>query len=211
MPKVAQATQQDYRGLTLKEVQMKKTEYMLWLVLMLVCFVSASLVATAHAEEPAIIWGSPELELKYGATISLDDSAFTAGLDGETKQEPVQHEYSSISISDTEMQELRQIVAAESQTQSIEGRKAVVEVIFNRVLDPRFPNTVHGVLSQKGQFATWRMRNAAWVQPSYADEAIQYVIANGRTVLPSTAYIYFDTRGVNGRQHIRIGAHYFGR
>ena len=190
---------------------MKKAEYMLWVVLILTCFISASLVATAHAAEPAIIWGSPELEAKYGAIIRPDDSAFTAGLDETSAQtNTVQHEYSAISISDTEMQELRQIVAAESQTQSLRGREAVVEVIFNRVLDPRFPNTVHGVLSQKGQFATWRMRNAKWVQPSYADEAIEYVLANGRTVLPSTAYIYFDTRGVNGRKHIRIEGHVFG-
>ena len=121
------------------------------------------------------------------------------------------HEYSSITISDSEMEELKRIVAAEAQTQSMEGREAVVEVIFNRVLDPRFPDTVHGVLSQKGQFATWRMQYNSWVVPDAAVAPIEWVLEHGRTVLPDTSYVYFDTRGVNGRKHIKIGAHYFGR
>ena len=121
------------------------------------------------------------------------------------------HEYSNISISDSEMEELKRIVAAEAQTQSMEGREAVVEVIFNRVLDPRFPDTVHGVLSQKGQFATWRMQYSSWVVPDAAVAPIEWVLEHGRTVLPDTSYVYFDTRGVNGRKHIKIGAHYFGR
>lgn len=122
-----------------------------------------------------------------------------------------QHEYSSITISDSEMEELRRIVAAEAQTQSMEGRRAVVEVIFNRVLSPEYPDTVHGVLSQKGQFATWKYMHSRWVEPELADAAIAYVMENGRTVLPDTSYLYFDTSGVNGRKHIKIGAHYFGR
>lgn len=124
---------------------------------------------------------------------------------------PYEHEYSSIAISDDEYVELCQVVAAEAQNQSLEGQKAVVEVIFNRVLSEDFPDTVHGVLSQKGQFATWRLRNAKWVEPQRAVEAIAAVVTNGRTVLPDTRYLYFDTKGVNGRKHIRIGAHYFGR
>ena len=121
------------------------------------------------------------------------------------------HEYSSIAISDSEMEELKRIVAAEAQTQSMEGREAVVEVIFNRVLDPRFPDTVHGVLSQKGQFATWKMQYNSWVVPDAAVAPIEWVLEHGRTVLPDTSYVYFDTRGVNGRKHIKIGEHYFGR
>lgn len=139
---------------------------------------------------------------------NVENSAKSAGPDtGSTKQ----HEYSNISISDTEMEELKQIVAAEAQTQSMAGREAVVEVIFNRVLSPEYPNTVHGVLSQKGQFATWKMRNASWVVPDAATAAIEHVMSEGRTVLPDTSYVYFDTRGTNGRKHIKIGAHYFGK
>ena len=122
-----------------------------------------------------------------------------------------QNEYSGITISDSEMEELKRIVAAEAQTQSLEGREAVVEVIFNRVLSPEWPNTVHGVLSQRGQFATWHMRNQSWIVPGAAVAAIEYVLENGRTVLPDTSYVYFDTKGTNGKNHIKLGGHYFGR
>lgn len=136
----------------------------------------------------------------------------TASNSQETTQNSTkQHEYSGITISDEEYVELCQIVAAESQTQSLEGQKAVVEVIFNRVLSPDWPNTIHGVLSQKGQFATWRLRNAKWVEPNLAVDAIAAVVTNGRTVLPDTEYVYFDRKGVNGRKKIRIQDHVFGK
>ena len=123
-----------------------------------------------------------------------------------------EHEYSSISISDSEMEELKAIVAAEAQTQSMEGRKAVVEVIFNRVLSLEYPNTVHGVLSQRGQFSTWSMRNASWVTPDAAVAPIEQVLSEGRTVLPSTNYLYFS-RGKSkyGTDWIKIQDHWFGK
>ena len=181
-------------------------------------------VFTAHAEEPKIIYGNELLEKLNAGTTEVGispEGAKEASTQINTKQQADkaseqadkasgQHEYSGIAISDEEYVELCQIVAAEAQTQSLEGQKAVVEVIFNRVLSPEWPNTVHGVLSQKGQFATWRMRNAKWVEPQLAVDAIAAVVANGRTVLPDTSYVYFDTKGINGRRHIKIQDHWFG-
>lgn len=190
-------------------------------------------VFTAHAEEPKIIYGNELLEkLNAGTTevgISPEGAKETA-TQINTKQQADktsgqadraseqadktsgQHEYSGITISDEEYIELCQIVAAEAQTQCLEGQKAVVEVIFNRVLSPEWPDTVHGVLSQKGQFATWRMRNAKWVEPYRVVDAIAAVVANGRTVLPDTNYLYFS-RGKSkyGTDWIKIQDHWFGR
>ena len=148
-----------------------------------------------------------EIEVGY-APGSSDESAEEG--QSETTTNNI---YSSVvaSMTDEEYVELCQIVAAEAQTQCLEGQKAVVEVIFNRVLSPEWPNTVHGVLSQKGQFATWKLRNAKWVEPYRAVEAIAAVVANGRTVLPDTSYVYFDTKGINGRKKIKIQDHWFGR
>ena len=176
-------------------------------VVMIFIVAFAISVLTPHAEEPKIIYGNGLLEKLNAGTTEVGISP------EETKEASTEintHEYSSITISDEEYIELCQIVAAEAQTQCLEGQKAVVEVIFNRVLSPYFPNSVHGVLSQKGQFATWRMRNAKWVQPQLATEAIAAVVANGRTVLPDTSYVYFDTKGINGRRHIKIQDHWFG-
>ncbi|MCR5771535.1 MAG: cell wall hydrolase [Butyrivibrio sp.] len=38
---------------------------------------------------------------------------------------------------------------------SFNGQVAVAEVIMNRVMSPAYPNTIEGVLSQKGQFSTY--------------------------------------------------------
>lgn len=140
---------------------------------------------------------------------------FIIEIESEPEEEIIEEvltTYSGISISDDEMHYLKQIVAAESQTESVAGRQAVAEVIFNRVLDSRFPNSVYGVLSQRGQFATWRMRNASWVIPSMAVEAINTTVNNGQTILPSTEYVVFSTsRQSYGYDYIKIGHHWFGK
>lgn len=121
-------------------------------------------------------------------------------------------EYAEICVSDEEYEILKRIVAAESQTQELEGRKAVVEVIFNRVLSEEFPDSVEGVLSQKGQFSTWRMRNDSWIEPEMAVEAIDAVMKDGCTVLPDTEYLFFS-RGKSryAKDYIKIQDHWFGR
>ncbi len=180
--------------------------------------IALTISLTAHAEEEtiAVIYTEEYMlkELNSGVTevgIAPGAGQCTTEETAETSTQINTNEYSSISMTEEEYELLRRIVAAEAQTQSLEGRKAVVEVIFNRVLSEKYPSSIYGVLSQKGQFATWKMRNAKWVEPKYADKAIAEVLEQGRTVLPSTKYVYFDTKGRNGKAHIKIGAHYFGR
>lgn len=184
---------------------------------------TVAICAMAMAAKADVIYSTAELESKYAP---LPEGEAEVGIAPGSSESAIQvttnnyeqlrtatnnHEYSSISMTAAEREELRKVVAAEAQNQSLEGRKAVVEVIFNRVLSSKWPNSVHGVLSQKGQFAGYKLRNAKWVEPQYADAAIDAVLTNGRTVLPSTRYVYFDTKGTNGSSHVKIGAHYFGR
>lgn len=130
--------------------------------------------------------------------------------------EPVaeSNEYTAIaeSMTESECALLERIVAAESQTQGMEGRKAVVEVIFNRVLDDEFPDTVYGVLSQPGAFSTWKYRNASWVVPELGADAVAEVVRDGRTVLPDVGYVFFS-RGKSklATDFIKIQDHWFGR
>lgn len=129
-----------------------------------------------------------------------------------TKAEVTDNPYQTITISDREAEELRWIVALESG--SYEDAKAVCEVIFNRVLSPNDwgqdskGGAVHGVLSAKGQFATYRYIGSrkAWKVPDETtDDAISEVLRCGLTTLPSYKYVYFDSKGgVNGNRHIRI-------
>lgn len=48
---------------------------------------------------------------------------------------------------------IAQVVCAESQSEPYKGKVAVASVILNRLRDPKFPNTVEGVIKQKGAFS----------------------------------------------------------
>ena len=183
---------------------------------------------TAHAEEETIaVIYSDEYLLKQmnknvtevgiapnDVELSAQNGANAAKSTAETAKTAAktQHEYSDISMTEDEYEMLRRIVAAEAQTQNLEGRKAVVEVIFNRVLSKEYPSSVYGVLSQRGQFTSYKYRNASWVEPKYADAAIKAVLDQGRTVLPDTGYVYFS-RGKSkyGTAWIKIQDHWFGK
>jgi spore germination cell wall hydrolase CwlJ-like protein len=57
-----------------------------------------------------------------------------------------------ISLSKSEFEQLAYTVEQEAHDLSIEHKSLIAKVILNRVHHEKFPDTVHGVLSQKGQF-----------------------------------------------------------
>lgn len=121
--------------------------------------------------------------------------------------------YLGITISDEEAEELRWVLALEAQGEGFEGEIAVCEVIFNRVLSGRWGEGIHGVLSKKGQFSTYKMIGSkrAWCRPGQVeDDAISECMRRGPQTLPDMAYVYFDTGAKNGKRNIRIGHHWFG-
>lgn len=106
---------------------------------------------------------------------------------------------------------LKRIVWAEANNQSIEGQRAVIEVCLNRMLssnDWGQKDGIIGVLSKKGQFATWKSRNKV---KSNADQDLALeLVYTEEPVLPSVKYVYFDRKGRNGINKIRIESHWFG-
>ena len=121
--------------------------------------------------------------------------------------------YLGITISDEEAEELRWVLALEAQGEGFEGEIAVCEVIFNRVLSGRWGEGIHGVLSKKGQFSTYKYIGSrkAWCTPGQVeDDAISECIRRGPEKLPDMTYVYFDTGAKNGSRNIKIGHHWFG-
>ena len=66
----------------------------------------------------------------------------------------------SIEIDYEDAQELMQIAWCEAGNQGIDGQRYVMSVVLNRVESEEFPNTIHEVIHQEGQFATGGMSNA---------------------------------------------------
>lgn len=128
------------------------------------------------------------------------------------KEETTHHgkgKYSEIKVSNADRKLLAQLVKREAGGESFKGQKAVVEVVLNRVLDGRFPNTIRGVVFQKGQFSTAsKLSKTTPTQTNY--DAVDYVLEHGATVLHGN-YVYFSAGKCHGSGRIKIGNQWFGK
>lgn len=130
----------------------------------------------------------------------------------QPKQENANHgkgKYSGIKVSSADRKLLAQLVKREAGGESFKGQKAVVEVVLNRVLDSRFPNTIRGVVFQKGQFSTAaKLSKTTPTQTNY--DAVDHVLEHGATVLHGN-YVYFSAGKCHGSGRIKIGNQWFGK
>lgn len=115
--------------------------------------------------------------------------------------------YETISISEDDINLLAALVFHEARGESLDGQKAVVEVVLNRVLDSDFKNTVYDVIYEKRQFSTAsKLKGTTPNEENY--EAVKYVVENGPTIF-STNYVYFSVGKSNGRNFTKLGGHWF--
>ena len=113
----------------------------------------------------------------------------------------------NISLTDEEINLLARILWVEARGECREGQIAVVEVIFNRMHSDGFPDTLNGVLSQKNQFESWKIRNTAKNYESQV-EVVKEVIAGNTNVLPMNV-MYFAMSPLGNDIVAVIGNHYF--
>jgi len=116
-----------------------------------------------------------------------------------------------MSMTDEEIVEIQQVLCLEAKNDTWEGRVATAQVIFNRVLsdDPYYPDTVHGVLSQKGQYSTYRRRNKADYGERECD-AIEFLCdCDIEDLILDTNRVFQDCKPI-GKNPIKIGKQYFG-
>jgi spore germination cell wall hydrolase CwlJ-like protein len=119
--------------------------------------------------------------------------------------EEKQGKYSGIVMTNEEYELLAKIVYLESRGECVEGQQAVVEVIFNRVLDPRFPDSVGEVIYAPGQFCTVPMLDSAY--PNEAQYAAIEAAIESEGIVGDA--IYFATRPLTKNCVREIGCHYF--
>lgn len=124
-----------------------------------------------------------------------------------------------------ELYEWVALVITEAGDQSDECQRAVASVVLNRYHSPYYPNTIHGVITQHGQYEpvikgktdyyidimenNEPISEEKFEEFERALENVLYVIENGNT-LPEDDYVYqaqFD----QGSDVIRIGSEKFGR
>lgn len=151
-------------------------------------------------------------------------------------KEELDHIFTSVfeAMTPQEEDEFLKMLYLECCNEPFEGKVACVEETCRRVVSPKWPNSVHDVIFQRGQFSTARrIKNVVEGQPykPYGDhcvdlnplrEALNHVKTYGYTVLPAKAaelgynisekkdYVFWATYKANGTHFIKIGHHYFG-
>lgn len=98
---------------------------------------------------------SPELNEGSYTVTSNDDSSNLY----REQQDVVQvfnNEAGKIYLTNNDIYLMSQIVYAESKGEPYDGKVAVASVILNRTLNPGFPKTVEGVITQKNAFSCVR-------------------------------------------------------
>lgn len=114
-------------------------------------------------------------------------------------------------ISVEEMVMLAQIVRAEAGNQCLEGKKAVVDVVLNRLYSDKFPNTIEEVIFQERQFSCVKDGNfdaAAYNLDKTDHEAVISELRKRK----DTEILYFSSgECYNGEFVYKIQDHYFAK
>jgi len=115
------------------------------------------------------------------------------------------------SLTEEEREEFEQVMYLEAGTDEWEGRLATAQVMLNRVLSDKFPDTMHLVLSQRNptQYSTYRRRHKAKPGEQESD-AIEFIYHADLQDLPlDLNRLYQDCRPI-GKRPIKVGKQYFG-
>jgi hypothetical protein len=106
-------------------------------------------------------------------------------------------------VIDEEM--ITRTVELEAGNQSLEGKRMVAAVIINRVESETFPDTTEAVLSQDGQFSTYR--NLKIANPTWQDRLAVRMELESRS---NTEVMFFRAgRYGCGEPLMKVGDHYF--
>lgn len=149
--------------------------------------------ATPKSTPKATPSPSPEVP-NSTATVAPDESATQEG----------SSRYPAITADEREM--IAALVYLEARGEPFSGQQAVAEVVLNRVISGRFPDTVSGVIYASGQFTpAKRIASTTPTQTQY--DAVDAAL-NGPNILP-TNVVYFSTSAENSRVWGKIGHHVF--
>lgn len=156
-----------------------------------------------NVEQPSYV--SDDVFLALDAEKIIEESIVVE--EEEEEETPLKtNRYSELEITEEDRELLARIVYLEARGQSFSGQRAVVEVVLNRVLDSRFPDTVYEVLYAPGQFTP--AKSIASTTPTETQyEVVDCVI--DETPITTENTVYFATSALTKNVFAKIGDHYF--
>lgn len=119
--------------------------------------------------------------------------------------------WQGIDITQEDIELLARLAWREARGEGLLGMRLVIEVVFNRVLSDKFPNTIHDVLYQPGQFApsggALELSDITPGEDQY--EAVRLAITETPILEPDV--VFFATTPLYGEIFLHVGGHYFTR
>lgn len=109
---------------------------------------------------------------------------------------------------------LSRVIFAESGNQPLEGQMGVAMVVYNRIADSWYPDTILGVLSQKNQFTTYKNGALANRTPNASSIIAAKLVMDGGIVKEIAHATHFDSisgswASYNLKTIMVIGGHTF--
>lgn len=148
---------------------------------------------------------------------SLKETINIAMIDNETEVQAIKtmQKRAVLNISSDDLLLLSKVVASEARGESYEGQVAVAAVVINRVLDPRFPDTVRDVIYQKNAFSVVNDGSINMQPTESAFKAAQEALYG---LDPTNESVYFWNPDIATcswikrlNPHMRIGNHVFAK
>lgn len=123
-------------------------------------------------------------------------------------EEPVSEVEIDHGVTDEEIELIALVTMAEAEGECEEGKRLVIDTILNRVDNPRFPDTIRGVIYAPHQFTSmWNGR----VDRCYVREDICKLVEEELANRLNTECLYFRTNHYHnfGTPLVQVGNHYF--
>lgn len=133
--------------------------------------------------------------------VCLADDAAVIEIEANTGEEQV------VTYTQEDLDVLAHVICGEAQCYSDTEQLYVGSVVLNRVADPRYPNTIRGVVFQRGQYACTRDGNY-YREPTIRNWMnARFLLENG-SVLPVNVVYQSGSRQGKG-VYIRTSRHYY--
>lgn len=144
----------------------------------------------------------------FGSNIVLEDVFQQAILiQKQLNKSPYTETIDSLTQEEKEL--ICKITYREAGNQPIEGQRAVMEVILNRLQSDVWPDDIKTILSTPGQFTTWKARNKITDEKLLEMESVLLLVyTDTHTILPNNNYVYFNCKNP-GKESINIEQHWF--
>jgi N-acetylmuramoyl-L-alanine amidase len=163
-----------------------------------------TIVAVAETRPPVDIYepiAAVQEETTTKATLTDIQEPTTESIETE-----VEDESEKCIMDDVEL--LALVTVAEAEGESEYGKRLVIDTVLNRVDDPRFPNTIQGVVYQKNQFTSmWNGR----VDRCVVTDDVRQLVLEELESRTNSDVIFFQMYNYSpyGTAMFKEGCHYF--